>query len=112
MPQPSSKIRIQPAPSSTGRGVAELERTVKQLVIAKGLDINKPLPTTRELGEQHQVSNASACRLLKRLDEQGVIWRRDNGRYYPNESRRLFERPKPYACLIRKLQHWSRMYHA
>ena len=50
--------------------------------------------------------------MLKRLDEQGVIWRRDNGRYYPNESRRLFERRKPYACLIRKLQHWSRMYHA
>ena len=112
MPRPSSKIRIQPAPVSTGRGVAELERTLKQLVIAKGLDINKPLPTTRELGEQHHVSNASACRLLKRLDEQGVIWRRDNGRYYPNESRRLFERRKPYACLIRKLQHWSRMYHA
>ncbi|MGH7943999.1 MAG: substrate-binding domain-containing protein [Opitutaceae bacterium] len=93
-------------------GVAELERTVKQLVISKTCDINKPLPTTRELGERHHVSNASACRLLKRLDEEGVIWRRENGRYYPNESRRLFERRKPYACLIRKLQHWSRMYHA
>jgi hypothetical protein len=100
-----------PRPSSSN-GVAELERAVKQLVFAKGLDIHKPLPTTRELGEQHQISNASACRLLKRLDDEGVIWRRDNGRYYPNESRRLFERRKPYACLIRKLQHWSRMYHA
>src|SRR5688500_7511560 len=95
-----------------GRGVAELGRTLKHLVTAKRLDINKPLPTTRELGERRQVSNASACRLLKRLDEQGVIWRRENGRYYPVESRRLFERRKPYACLIRKLQHWSRMYHA
>jgi hypothetical protein len=85
---------------------------VKQLITSKSWDINKPLPTTRELGEQHHVSNASACRLLKRLDEEGVIWRRDNGRYYPNESRRLFERRKPYACMIRKLQHWSRMYHA
>jgi DNA-binding LacI/PurR family transcriptional regulator len=92
--------------------VAELERTVKLLVVAKNRDLNKPLPTTRELGEQHQVSNASACRLLKRLDEDGVIWRRENGRYYPNESRRLFERRRPYACLIRKLQNWSRMYHA
>jgi hypothetical protein len=98
--------------SKTNSGVADLERTLKQLVVAKRLDINKPLPTTRELGEQHHVSNASACRLLKRLDEEGVIWRRENGRYYPNESRRLFERRKPYACLIRKLQHWSRMYHA
>ena len=99
-------------PLSRNGGVAELERTVKQLVFARGLDINKPLPTTRELGEKHHVSNASACRLLKRLDDEGVIWRRDNGRYYPNESRRLFERRKPYACLIRRLQHWSRMYHA
>ena len=93
-------------------GVVELERTIKQLVAAKSRDITRPLPTTRELGEQHHVSNATACRLLKRLDEQGVIWRRDNGRYYPNASRRVFERRKPYACLIRKLQHWSRMYHA
>jgi hypothetical protein len=100
-----------PASAANG-GVAELERTVKQLVTSKSWDINQPLPTTRELGEQHYVSNATACRLLKRLDEQGVIWRRDNGRYYPNASRRLFERRKPYACLIRKLQHWSRMYHA
>jgi DNA-binding LacI/PurR family transcriptional regulator len=93
-------------------GVTELERTIKQLVTSKNWDLNKPLPTTRELGEQHNVSNASVCRLLKRLDEEGVIWRRDNGRYYRNESRRLFKRPRPYACMIRKLQHWSRVYHA
>jgi hypothetical protein len=111
MPRPSLKVRLK-STSVVNGGVAELERTVKQLVISKGWDINKPLPTTRELGDQHHVSNASACRLLKRLDEEGVIWRRENGRYYPNESRRLYERRKPYACLIRKLQHWSRMYHA
>ena len=98
--------------NSRNGGVAGLERTVKQLVKSRNWDINKPLPTTRELGEQHHVSNASACRLLKRLDEEGVIWRRENGRYYANASRRLFERRRPYACLIRKLQHWSRMYHA
>lgn len=102
-----------PVRSSTATGgVAELEQRVKQLIVSKTWDINQPLPTTRELGEQHQVSNATACRLLKRLDEEGVLWRRENGRYYPNESRRLFERHRPYACLIRKLQHWSRMYHA
>ncbi len=52
------------------------------------------------------------CRLLKRLDDGRVIWRRENGRYYLNESRRLLERRRPYACLLRKLQHWSRMYQA
>jgi DNA-binding LacI/PurR family transcriptional regulator len=109
MPKSSAKNSSPPKPTG---GVAELEKTIKQLVTAKGWDVNKPLPTTRELGDQHHVSNASACRLLKRLDEEGVIWRRENGRYYANESRRLLERRKPYACLIRKLQHWSRMYHA
>jgi len=108
---PRSSRKLQP-PAAATNGVAALEMTVKQLVTSKSWDINQPLPTTRELGEQHNVSNASACRLLKRLDEEGVIWRRENGRYYPNESRRLFERRKPYACLIRKLQHWSHMYHA
>ncbi|MEX2044222.1 MAG: substrate-binding domain-containing protein, partial [Opitutus sp.] len=58
------------------------------------------------------VSNASACRVLKRLDQEGAIWRRENGRYYTTQSRRILERRKPYACLIRKLQHWSHMYHA
>ena len=109
MAKTTAKVSAVPASTS---GVAGLERTVKQLAASKGWDIHKPLPTTRELGEQHKVSNASACRLLKRLDEEGIIWRRDNGRYYPTASRRIFERRKPYACLIRKLQHWSRMYHA
>lgn len=109
MPRSPSK---NPASPPSAGGVADLERTVRQLVTSKSRDIHKPLPTTRELGEQHKVSNASACRLLKRLDQDGVIWRRENGRYYPKESRRIFERRKPYACLVRKLQHWSRMYHA
>src|SRR4051812_6051766 len=108
MARSSSKL----APLSASAGVTALERTIKQLVTGKNWDAHKPLPTTRELGEQHELSNATACRLLKRLDHEGVIWRRDNGRYYANESRRIFERRKPYACLVRKLQHWSRMYSA
>ena len=88
MSRRSPKLPLRSIPTS---GVAELEKTVRQLVTSKAWDINQPLPTTRELGDQHQVSNASACRLLKRLDEEGVIWRRDNGRYYRNESRRLYD---------------------
>jgi hypothetical protein len=108
---PKSPPKKSPSPRASV-GAAALERTIKQLITGKNWDIHKPLPTTRELGEQHDVSNATACRLLKRLDQDGTVWRRENGRYYPNESRRIFERRKPYACLIRKLQHWSRMYHA
>jgi DNA-binding transcriptional regulator YhcF (GntR family) len=99
MAKSSSKHSSAASPSANN-GVAAMERTIKQLVTAKNLDLTKPLPTTRELGHQHGVSNATACRLLKRLDQGGVVWRRDNGRYYPTESRRIFERRKPYACLI------------
>jgi hypothetical protein len=93
-----------------GNGVQDLEETVRRLAEGKTWDVNAPLPTTRELGDHFRVSNASACRVLKRLDGEKVIWRRDNGRYYFNESRRLYERRKPYACLLRKLQNWSRIY--
>jgi hypothetical protein len=90
--------------------VAGLEAALRRLAEQKAWDVNRPLPTTRELGDRYRISNASACRLLKRLDDEKVIWRRDNGRYYLAESRRIFERPKPYACLLRKLQNWSRIY--
>ncbi|MBL9214471.1 MAG: LacI family DNA-binding transcriptional regulator [Opitutaceae bacterium] len=93
-----------------GEGVPGLERAVRRLAELKSWDAQAPLPTTRELGERYRISNASACRLLKRLDDEEVIWRRSNGRYYLTESRRLFERPKQYACLLRKLQNWSRIY--
>jgi DNA-binding LacI/PurR family transcriptional regulator len=110
--KPMSKRSLKTPSAPRAGGVSELERSIRQLVAANHWDLHQPLPTTRELGERHHISNASVCRLLKRLDEDGVIWRRPNGRYYLNESRRIFERRKPYACLIRKLQHWSRMYHA
>lgn len=108
MPKPPPMIQSAFAP---GKGVADLEKALRQLAVTKVWDVHKPLPTTRELGEHYGISNASVCRLLIRLDQEDMIWRRDNGRYYPNESRRLFERRKPYACLLRKLQTWSRIYH-
>ena len=95
---------------SRGKGVADLEKSIRQIAVETNWDVHKPLPTTRELGERYGISNASVCRLLKRLYEGKTIWRRDNGRYYFNDSRRLFERLKPYACLLRKLQTWSRIY--
>jgi hypothetical protein len=95
---------------SGGKGVADLEMALRVLSERRSWDVQTPLPTTRELGERYGISNASVCRLLKRLDDEKVIWRRENGRYYLNESRRLFEKRKPYACLLRKLQNWSRIY--
>lgn len=109
---PTTKLPVTSSSKTlaAGEGVAGLEAALRKLAEQKAWDVQQPLPTTRELGERYHISNASACRLLKRLDEEDVIWRRDNGRYYVAESRRIFERPKPYACLLRKLQNWSRIY--
>ncbi|HUR57601.1 MAG TPA: substrate-binding domain-containing protein [Opitutaceae bacterium] len=100
------------APRSSPRGVPALEKAVRHLVGEKKWGVGKPLPTTREYGDRFGISNASVCRLLKRLGSENVIWRRPNGRYYLKESRHLLERRRPFACLLRKLQHWSHMYQA
>lgn len=93
-----------------GSGMKDLEAVLRRIASRRGWDIAKPLPTTRELGERYSVSNASVCRLLKRLDQERVLWRRENGRYYLPEAQPLLEKRKPYACLIRKLETWSRTY--
>ena len=94
----------------SGHGVSDLEKALRRLATSGGWEVPVALPTTRELGELFAVSNASVCRLLQRLNEEDIVWRRDNGRYYLNEARRLYERRRPYACLIRKLQTWSGVY--
>ena len=106
----SKKSASTPVTFASGQGVADLEKALRQLVADKQWDARNPLPTTRELGAAYGISNASVSRLLQRLDEDETLWRRDNGRYYLKEGRRLFERRKPYACLLRQLQMWSRMY--
>jgi hypothetical protein len=93
-----------------GKGIEDLEQEVRRVASSQLWNARVPLPTTREFGERYRISNASVCRLLKRLSEEKTIWRRENGRYYLNESRKLYERHKPYACLLRKLQNWSRIY--
>lgn len=106
-----------PIPSSVsnkvfppGKGVEDLEKAIRRVATMQLWTVPEALPTTRELGERYRISNASVCRLLQRLDEEDIVWRRDNGRYYLNDARRLYEKLKPYACLLRKLQAWSRIY--
>lgn len=110
MPSNKQLVTSNSALLRPGKGVTELEAALRRLALKKSWDAKTPLPTTRELGDRYGVSNASACRLLKKLDAEKVLWRRANGRYYPLESRHMFERRKPYACLLRKLRHWSRIY--
>jgi hypothetical protein len=93
-----------------GPGVAALEQAVREAAQGDAWAAEARLPTTRELGRSYGVSNATVSRLLDRLARDGVVWRRPNGRYYRAEGARLFAGPKTYACLLRRLEHWSRVY--
>ncbi len=110
MPNSKSSVTSPLGSLPAGVGVVGLEAALRQIATRKTWDVQQPLPTTRELGIRYGISNASSCRLLKRLNDEDVLWRRENGRYYLAEGRDLFERRKPYACLLRKLQNWSRIY--
>lgn len=93
-----------------GAGAAALEQAVREAAQGDAWAAAARLPTSRELGRIYGVSNATVSRLLDRLARDGVVWRRPNGRYYRAEGARLFAEPKTYACLLRHLEHWSRVY--
>lgn len=72
---------------------------------------DQPLPTTRALGEAFGVANTTVFRLLRSLAAAGEIWQHPtNGRYYSSEARAVVERPKPVACLFRRLELGSALY--
>ena len=72
---------------------------------------DQPLPTTRELGERFRVANTTVFRLLRDLASEGEIWQHPvNGRYYPVAARALLDRPKPVACVFRRLELGSELY--
>ena len=72
---------------------------------------DQPLPTTREFGKRFGVANTTVFRVLQRLTKDGEIWQHPtSGRYYPATARALLDRPKPVACLIRRLELGSEQY--
>jgi DNA-binding LacI/PurR family transcriptional regulator len=72
---------------------------------------DRALPTTRELGERFGTANTTVFRVLRSLAAAGEIWQHPtNGRYYPPGARALLDRPKPVACLIRRLELGSELY--
>jgi hypothetical protein len=57
------------------------------------------------------VANTTVFRALRRLAEAGEIWQQPgSGRYFPAGARLLLDRPKPVACLIRRLELGSELY--
>lgn len=86
-----------------------LAARIRKLVATAAAD--QPLPTTRELGDRLGVANTTVFRVLRHLTQAGEVWQHPtNGRYFPKHARRLLARPKPVACLIRRLELGSELY--
>jgi len=103
--------RAQPARngSSNGHSDGDLAARLRRLVIAAPSD--RPLPTTRELGKRFGLANTTVFRVLRGMAEAGEIWQHPtNGRYFHPDARALLERPKPVACLLRRLELGSELY--
>lgn len=81
------------------------------LKLVAGAPADRPLPTTRELGKRHRVASATAYRMLQKLTQEGTVWQHPtSGRFYPSSARVLLDRPKPVACVIRRLELDSEQY--
>lgn len=82
---------------------------LRRLILAA--DAREPLPPTRELGERLGLAHTTVFRLLQRLAGTGDLWQHPvNGRYYPAAARAHLDRPKPVACLTRRLELASALY--
>lgn len=107
-PRPSPSPRPRPGPSAEPPETGLVGR-LRRLAAAGATD--QPLPTTRELGEKFGVANTTVYRVLRELARAGEIWQHPvNGRYFPKNARLLVDRPKPIACLIRRLELGSELY--
>lgn len=102
----SSRSRRRPDPPVADDDlVARLKRMVA------GAPNDQPLPTTRSLGEMFGVANTTVFRVLRNMALAGEIWQHPtNGRYYPKDARAVIDRPKPVACLFRRLELGSELY--
>lgn len=79
--------------------------------LVAGAPADRALPTTRELGEKFGIANTTVFRVLRTLAAAREVWQHPaNGRYYPPGARALLDRPKPVACLIRRLELGSELY--
>src|SRR5688572_2357045 len=95
--------------SANGHSNGALGERLRRLVAGSAAD--RPLPTTRELGSRFGIANTTVFRVLRQMVESGEIWQHPtNGRYFPPAARALLDRPKPVACLIRRLELGSELY--
>lgn len=108
-----NKRMARPSSSTRSRASDPAERPLNERVrqLLSNARVDQPLPTTRELGERFHVANTTVFRLLRELARTGEIWQHPvNGRYYLPGARATIDRPKPVACVIRRLELASELY--
>ena len=70
-----------------------------------------PLPSSRALGLEFGCAKTTVFRTLMSLVAEGILWQHpSSGRFYPIAAQASLERPKPVACLIRRLELCSALY--
>lgn len=96
-------LKRKPDPASSS-----LRQQLEHLVGSAPVDL--PLPTTRKLGQRFHVANSSISRVFQKLLNEGTVWQHTDGRFYPAAARARLHRPKPVACLTRRLELCSELY--
>ncbi len=99
-----------PSRPSEPKPSKRLELFLRTRAIDDAWPVDRPLPTTRELAKRFKLSAATAFRLLQELAREDLFWQHTSGRFYRAAARPLLDRPKPAACLIRRLELCSALY--
>ncbi|MES2309753.1 MAG: substrate-binding domain-containing protein [Verrucomicrobiota bacterium] len=92
--------------SLQGKGIEELQSEILNLDL-KNWDIKSPLPPTRQLAQDFDVSPSAAYRLLQKLVSEGKLVAHEiNGRFYLKEGEAFATRNLPIACLYKNMENW------
>ncbi|MFH1496780.1 MAG: substrate-binding domain-containing protein [Verrucomicrobiota bacterium] len=96
--------------ASSPKPSQRLEVHLRACARGESWPVENPLPTTRDLAAEFGVSAATAFRLLQALAAENLFWQHTSGRFYRAAARPILDRPRPVACLIRRLELCSALY--
>ena len=95
---------------STKKPHLKLESYLRAIAKDAAWPVEQALPTTRIQAKRFRLSASTCLRLQKKLTEEGCFWQHDSGRFYRAGARALLNRPKPLACLLRRLELCGALY--
>jgi hypothetical protein len=99
-----------PSRTSEPKPSKRLELFLRTRAVDDAWPVDRPLPTTRELAKRFKLSAATAFRTLQELARENLFWQHTSGRFYRAAARPMLDRPRPAACLIRRLELCSALY--